>query len=359
MNELDYIVVGLGIAGISICEQLIKNNKRFVVFDNGNYTSTIVSAGVINPVVLKRFTPVWNAKEHVSTSILFYKNLSKKLAIPLFEAMPMLRIFTSVEEQNNWMVASDKKELSDFLHPEILKNTNSYINTSFGFGKVNGTGKIDTSLLIQKYKEYLQKENRYVNEMFDYDLLQLEENQISYKKYNSQKIIFSEGYAAINNPFFPQEIINKKNSSEKLIIPNKGEYIIIKAPELKLNSMLKTSLFIIPLENDLYKVGATYDREDDTFEITKNAKSDLVVKLTRIINCPFEVVGQVAGIRPTTRDRRPFLGTLNNQESLVFFNGLGTRGITSAPSLAKQLYDFMENGMPLHKEVDIKRYYKW
>ena len=67
------------------------------------------------------------------------------------------------------------------------------------------------------------------------------------------------------------------------------------------------------------KVGATYDREDDTFEITKNAKSDLVVKLTRIINCPFEVVGQVAGIRPTTRDRRPFLGTLNNQEKLSVF----------------------------------------
>ena len=78
MNELDYIVVGLGIAGISICEQLEKNNKRYVAFDSGNYTSTIVSAGVINPVVLKRFTPVWNAKEHVSTSISFYKKLIKK-----------------------------------------------------------------------------------------------------------------------------------------------------------------------------------------------------------------------------------------------------------------------------------------
>ena len=140
-----------------------------------------------------------------------------------------------------------------FFILKYLKNKNRYINASFGFGKVNGTGKIDTSLLIQKYKEYLHKDNRCVNEMFDYDQLQLKENHISYKKYNSKKIIFSEGYTAINNPFFPQEIINKKNSSEKLIIPNKGEYVIIKAPELKLNSMLKTSLFIIPLENDLYK----------------------------------------------------------------------------------------------------------
>ena len=60
MLKVDYNIVGLGIAGISICEQLQKNNKCFVVFDFGKTTSTLVSAGHINPVVLKRFTPVWH-----------------------------------------------------------------------------------------------------------------------------------------------------------------------------------------------------------------------------------------------------------------------------------------------------------
>ena len=69
MKEIDYIVVGLGIAGITFCEELEKNNKTFIVYDTGDVASTKVSAGVINPVVLKRFTPVWNAKEHIKTSI--------------------------------------------------------------------------------------------------------------------------------------------------------------------------------------------------------------------------------------------------------------------------------------------------
>jgi len=359
MKELDYIVVGLGIAGISICEQLIENNKRFIAFDSGNYTSTIVSAGLINPVVLKRFTPVWNASEHIPTSILFYKNLSEKLRVSLFEEIPMFRIFKSVEEQNNWMVASDKNDLSKFLHPEFIKNDNQNINVPFGFGKVKSTAKIDTSLLIQLYKKYLLKNNNFIDEAFNYNLLQQEEHHLIYKNLKTKKIIFSEGFSAKNNPFFPKEIINNKKVSEKLIVPNKGEYIIIKAPKLQLNSMLKTSLFVIPLGNDLYKVGATYDREDESTNSTRQAKSEMVLKLNKIIKCPFEVVDQVAGIRPTTRDRRPFLGTLNESEKIVFYNGLGTRGITSAPSLAVLLYNYLENEESLPKEVDIKRHYKW
>ncbi len=131
------------------------------------------------------------------------------------------------------------------------------------------------------------------------------------------------------------------------------------APKLKLNEMIKSSLFIIPLGNDLYKVGATYSREDYSIHTTKEAREELVSKLTKILSCSFNVVDQVAGIRPTTRDRKPFLGTLKESNIKVFYNGLGTRGITSAPSLAKELYQNLENGEALDKEINIKRYYNW
>ncbi len=356
MQKIDYIVVGLGIAGISFCEELAKHHKNFVVFDAGETTSTLVSAGVINPVVLKRFTPVWNAKLHVSSSLEFYKNLSEKLQVSLLDEIPMLRIFKSIEEQNNWIVASDKNELSPFLHPEIIKNENQAINAPFGYGKVMHTGTINTTLLISAYKEYLQRENILIEEVFDYKKLQEINNEMIYQDIVSERIIFSEGASVRHNPFFPPP---PTSGSKHLLIPNKGEYIIVKAPELQLRAMLKSSLFIIPLGDDLYKVGATYSREDFSINTTQGAREELTSKLRKIINCNFEVVDQVAGIRPTTKDRRPFLGTLNESDKRVFFNGLGTRGITSASSLAKELYLHLENGAALHKEVNIKRYYKW
>ncbi len=356
MQNLDYIVVGLGIAGITFCETLQKNNKRFVVFDSGETTSTAVAAGVINPIVLKRFTPVWNAKSYIPSSIKFYKELSIKLKCSLLEEFPMLRLFKSISEQNNWVVASDKKKLAAFLSPVIIKNKNPYIIAPYGYGKVNSTGKVNTSGLINSYKVHLKKNNVLVNEVFNYAELQENNNKIYYQKYQAKKIVFAEGASVRFNPFFPS---SPTSGGKHLLIPNKGEYITILAPALKLKAMLKSSLFIIPMGNDLYKVGATYSREDHSLNTTGEARDELVNILSNIISCPYKIVDQLVGIRPTTRDRRPFLGTLKKSENKVFFNGLGTRGITSAPFLAKELYRYVEEGVALKKEIDIKRYYKW
>ncbi|MFT6687119.1 MAG: glycine oxidase [Saprospiraceae bacterium] len=349
MKEVDYIVVGLGIAGLSFCEQLIKNKKTFIVFDDGKKSSTLISAGVINPLVLKRFTPVWNAKEHISTAFPFYKKLSEKLHAPVLEEYPMYRIFNNVEEQNNWMVASDKNELKSFLHPEIVKNTNPSINAPFGFGKVNQTARVFSELLIEKYREYLQRIKSYSSETFEYSKLSETEESVQYKGISAKKIVFAEGASVRNNPFFPKE----------LLIPNKGEFIVVKVPGLQFHAMLKSSIFIISLGNDLYKVGATYDREDISYETTGSAKEELMKNFEKVITAPYEVVSQIAGIRPTTKDRRPLLGTLNASNKKVFFSGLGTRGIISSPSLSQRLYRHLECGETLDKEINIQRYYKY
>lgn len=356
MQKVDYIIVGLGIAGLSFCEKLKKNNKSFIVFDTSKNSSTLSSGGVINPTVLKRFTKVWNADLHISEAIPFYTELSKKLSISVLDLIPILRIFNSAEEQNNWMVASDKKGMSSYLSSKLIKNKNPHINAPFGFGKVLGTGRIYSSVLLNAYKEDLQNNNLLISEKFEYDLLEEVDDVIKYKDISAGKILFAEGISAIKNPFFPQD---PKHNGKKLLIGNKGEYIIINAPDLNLKFMLKASLIIIPLGNDLYKVGTTYERDNYTNNTTQKAKEELKTKLSKIINCSFDVVDQIAGIRPTTRDRRPLMGTLKESSNKVFFNGLGTRGFISAPSLAQNLYNHLECGEELSYETDIKRHYHW
>ena len=83
--------------------------------------------------------------------------------------------------------------------------------------------------------------------------------------------------------------------------------------------MLKSSLFIIPLGNDFYKIGATYDRDDVSVQVTTQARDELVLKLKEIITCDFEVVDQVAGIRPTTKRQKAFFRFLDRQSATVFF----------------------------------------
>jgi len=82
------------------------------------------------------------------------------------------------------------------------------------------------------------------------------------------------------------------------------------------------------------------------------------MKLKTMISCDFQVVDQVAGIRPTVKDRRPLLGNTKKYNNIYFFNGLGTRGLSMAPLLSTYLLDYIEKGIDLPREVNINRFIK-
>jgi len=347
MASLEYLIVGLGISGISFCEELEANGKNFMVVDSQISGATSASGGVFNPMVLKRFTPVWNAEEHITRARTFYTNISAKLDVNFVEDVPVFRILNSIEEQNNWLVASDRLDLKTFISASVVQNKNQYVNAPYGFGKVLRSGKIFPTRLLDAYRNYLKQHNRLRVEVFKHDALHQIDGSWVYQGIEAKKIIFAEGPSAKNNPYFPSE----------LLLRNKGEYIIVKAPLLQLSEIIKGPMFIIPLGNDLYKVGASFDRDDKTPEITEQAKNHLSRVLSKMIDCPFEVVDQVAGMRPTTRDRRPLLGALPENPDLIFFNGLGTRGIMIAPTMSRILYEHIELGTVLPHEIDIQRFF--
>ncbi|RZJ51329.1 MAG: FAD-binding oxidoreductase, partial [Chryseobacterium sp.] len=63
MQNVDYIIVGDGYAALFFAHQLTKNNKSFVIFSEGRKSASQISAGIVNPVVLKKFTTFWLAQE--------------------------------------------------------------------------------------------------------------------------------------------------------------------------------------------------------------------------------------------------------------------------------------------------------
>ncbi|MFC4723514.1 NAD(P)/FAD-dependent oxidoreductase [Geojedonia litorea] len=346
MKQVDYIIVGCGLAGIAFCEQLREHHKSFVVLENESQHSSTVAAGLYNPVVLKRFTEVWKAKQQLELALPRYAHLEELLGVKLDYKLPVYRKFASIEEQNEWFSASDKPSLEQFLSPKLIKNNNSNIIAPFGFGEVLFTGRIDTEALVKNYREYLKNSDRLIKERFEYAQLNISNDEIKYKNLQAKHIIFAEGFGLVKNPYF-------KNLPLRVA---KGELLTIKAPKLKLEVILKSSVFISPLGDDLYSVGATYNWEDQTNAVTEQAKIELIEKLKRVINCEFEVVDQRAGIRPTVNDRRPLVGEHPKHKTMFILNGLGTRGVMLAPYLAKQLYKFIEENTSLENEINIARF---
>ena len=345
---LDYLVVGLGLAGISFCERLEENYKTFKVIDDGSQTSSLVAGGLYNPVILKRFTLAWNADVQLGTALPFYKKLETRLGIKLDYKIPIYRKFASIEEQNLWFEAGDKPRLGPFISDKIVENTNPNIEAPFGLGQVLHTGRIDTKCLIDAYESLLRDRAGLISETFDFNDFNIHKEYVEYKSIIARKIVFATGYGLKSNPYFNYLPLNG----------SKGELLSIKAPDLKEGNIIKSAAFIIPLGDDLYRVGATYGRTDKTNRPTTSAKKELLDKLHTFLKCDYEIVDHVAGIRPTVADRRPLLGRHPLYQNIIVLNGFGSRGVLIAPTVSKQLYDHIEKGQLLPPEIDIKRFSK-
>ena len=74
----DFIVVGFGIAGMSMTYQLLSNGYKVMVIDNNKTKASVVAAGMFNPVILKRFTLAWNAHEQLNYACLLYTSPSPR-----------------------------------------------------------------------------------------------------------------------------------------------------------------------------------------------------------------------------------------------------------------------------------------
>ena len=345
---IDYLIVGSGLAGISFAETAMQHQQSILIVDNQSQNASLIAGGLYNPVILKRFSEVWQAQHQLQVLDVFYKKIESKLKIKVDNKIPILRKFFSVEEQNNWFAASDNKMLSPFLSLDLVKTNYQGINSPFDYGEVLQTGYVDTKLLLEAYGKYLLENKLLLQETFDYQSIQYHDDFIEYKQIKAKQIIFAEGFGLHANPYFNYLPLDG----------TKGELFIIKAPELNLDVIINTSVFILPLGNDLFKVGATYNWQDKTSLPSEEGKKELLDRIHEILNCEFEIIDHFAGVRPTVRDRKPLVGTHPKFPRLHILNGLGTRGVMLGPSMAIELFDSIENQKPLDKAIDIQRYEK-
>ena len=341
---MEILIVGFGIAGVSIAHQLKKNKISFHVIDSPKNSSSLVAGGVLNPTVLKRYTMSWEGKSFSDYALTFYNEISKYLNYKIYDEIVINRIFPNSKEHNKWTEASDKTHLKLFLNREIILNRNDKVNTPNGYGTLKNVGRLDFKEIINKYQVSLK--DNYKREVFEYSNLKFNKAGVIYNGTTYKKVIFCEGYGLKNNPFF-------KNIP---LLGNKGEMLVIKCPSLSEKIIWKGKFFIVPLGKSLFWIGATFNNHDKTPTRSLSAKNELLTELKEKLNIPFKIISHQAQIRPTVIDRRPLLGSHSEFDNLYLFNGLGTRGSLMAPLLSEFLYNYIFFEKALSTSIDIRRF---
>ena len=348
MTKKDFGIVGWGLAGAIMAWQLFFKKKKFLVFDSTENYSTKTAAGIVNPIVFKRLTKSWQADTLMPYAETFYKKIETELGKSIIDAKDIYKIFSSFEDENNWMTKQSDERFEQYLKPITSDVNIQNVEAEFGFGVVNTFGNLNTTKFLEESKTFFKRKNiSFVDEQFDYSKFDIETNSIN--KLEFDHIVFCEGFDIINNPFFNYLPLK----------PTHGETLIIETDEFDFKHILNKNMFVMHLEGNQYKVGATYNWDLKQPICTEKAKEELIEKLSQFTNFNFKVISQQAGIRPTVKDRRPLIGTHPKFDKLHVFNGLGTKGVMIAPFYSETLYESVINLKELDKEVNIIRYAKY
>lgn len=350
-KKVDYLIVGQGLAGSFLAFQLHQEQKSFLIIDKGlSFSSSYVAAGIINPLVLRRYTKTWRAEDFLIYNQVFYKKIESFLSKKYHFSLPIQKLISSKDEEIFWNQRLKKEDLSDFIETKLKSGENlTSIKPHFKYGTVKQTSWLNISEFLKDFRKFLLANHLLIEEEFDYDRLETD----YYKGINFKKLIFCEGSKAKNNPYFPVNAFSL----------NKGQLMTIESDDLQSKDILKKKVFVLPTKVNEYKVGATYSWKWDQSSDKGNQKVEaektdqLKEMFNEIYEGEYKVTNVEAGVRPAVKDRRPLIGKHPDNGHIFFFNGMGSKGCFMAPLLSKEFVDYLEKSIELSSDVDIRRYF--
>jgi glycine oxidase len=342
--QTSYIIVGQGLAGTTLAWSLYKEKTPFVIIDNHHqYCASKVAAGLYNPVVFKRMVKSWMADNLLPVADDFYAYCEKFLETKFWHKLPIKKIFVNEEEKILWRKKSAENVYLGAIEEDIAINE---IDSKEGLGEVNNAGWLDVPLFLEKSKEFFLEKKLLLQQQIIYEDIIHSENQVCYNEITAKGIVFCEGYQMLHNPYF----------SKLPLIPTKGEVLTLEVKKFNPNCTLNKGVFLLPLSNNTFKCGATYEWHTTQAEITEKGKKELEEKLQKFLKADYSILHHEAGIRPTVVDRRPLLGSHPQNKNVFVFNGLGTKGVMLAPYFAELMKNYLIEKAKLSDEVDIKRF---
>jgi glycine oxidase len=346
MSQDKFLIVGGGVAGITLAIELLSMGHDITLVDDGKNHCSIVAAGLINPIVFRRMTKSWRVDELLPYALNFYKTLEQKLECSLIHSIQIRRLFSSIQERNYWIKKQLEGPYEDYLN-EINDEDWNYVNSrnDFGSGRLKQAYVVSTLNFIESSLKLIENEHCLLKESFDFS--KLDPMNAIYKEKHYKHIIFCEGIGIKRNPYF----------NHLKVTSTQGEILTIYSDSIPENESLNRKCFVLPLGNNLFRVGSTYKWDVIDPGITPQGLSEISEMLNYLLlpNQTFEIRGHSAGVRPTTTDRRPFLGKHPDYPKLAVFNGLGTKGYLLAPLLAKELIDYLLENKALSNEISIHR----
>ncbi len=347
--NIDFLIVGQGLAGSLLAWNLLKAGCKVLVIDNCHSGSaTRVGAGIVNTVTGPRLAPCWRLEQLLADCRKTYRFIGEELGNTYYREKELVRFFKNDEERQLWKqkrsASGTNRYLGAMRPPGWMPEA---VLDPFGSFSPGGSGHLDMKSLVEDLRSIFAYQGCLIKEYLHYENIVPVKSGLRWKTWNVGKVIFCEGHEVRNNPWFqwlPFKLA-------------KGEILDLKIQQsTPFRQILNSGKWLLPLGNNSYRAGSTYCWDPIDTNSTEAGKVEIISGLKTFLKLPFEVTAQRAGIRPTVKDYKPVLGMHPKFTNLGIFNGLGSKGAFMAPFFAHQMANYLHAGEPLEEEVNLLRF---
>ena len=330
--QVDFLIIGQGLAGSTLAVELLKRRKSILVVDRQDGGgSTRVAAGLVTPLTGKGMNPGWRQQECLQKAETFYHALEQESGRKLYRKMPVVRVFTSEKEREKWRGKAG--EQCSWGH-ELDEVEGPFHHEHGGLEMPEGAW-IDTLAFLHVVQDKLMDAGAWREAQFAEQDVVFEHGQVKWQDVVADKLILCQGaYGLAGVDGYDGWFSGVAHRSAK------GEILNLWIGGLDDNKRYHCNGWLAPREGGLWKAGANYDWKNLDFEPTEEGKAEVLAKLGTWIDLgegrdvPMEVIEHEAGVRPIIRSSVPVVGFHPEMPQLGFFNGLGSKGTMTAPMVA-------------------------
>jgi glycine/D-amino acid oxidase-like deaminating enzyme len=346
--NVDFLIIGQGLAGSLLGWELIQQGQRILVVDPGQENASLIAGGLINPVTGMRLVKADNIKPLLASAFACYQRLEQHFKQCFYLEKPMLRLIRNDAEK----AVADKRLADAGYRPflgRLVASTPGW-KSPFGLLEQQQTGYLQTRSLLTILKNYFIDHNSFRQNKFDYNQLKNNTSSFIWQDVIAQNIIFCEGYHCADNPWFswlPMQAV-------------KGEILTFTSSTILPDKLFNYGHWLIPTESaGTYRTGATFNHQQLNTIPTETAKQQLLASLYAANSAmsKAKVIAQHANIRPCTLDKQAFIGRHPEQSNLIIFNGFGAKGSLLIPWHSHNLIDHLIDQKILCPLANINRYH--
>lgn len=345
-DNTPWLIAGQGLAGSTLALELLSRGEAVYVVDARiPGASSTVAAGVFNPVTGKRMQVTWQAATLWPLLEQFYPQAERLLQTRFFYHLPNLRPLFTAEERTLAEKQARTGSLSAWMEvwdtPPWLPAED--VVAPYGVVAVPRSGFVEVMSFCKAVHRYLLERSSFEEARIKVEDVQPASEGVLWRGVICKGLIWADGFAGAQNPAL----------AHLPLAPLKGELLRLSSdqPPVQAGGVLNRAGYLAPRPDGTLWAGSTYEHSYTTPSPTEEARTSILERVGRFYRPKLTVLEHLSGIRPSVRDRRPILGPLQDLPGQYVFTGMGTKGVSLGPWMAKTLADHLLTQAPIPAEV--------